>query len=97
MAEYNIVFDKANGVITAKLRRKCGQSGNWETIYSQDVTNAINMIVALGTSKKEEAQNTIDNKHMVQCCKCGAEVAINKEKYHCKKCFNSITDAQHHV
>ena len=45
----------------------------------------------------KEAQNTIDNKHMVQCCKCGVDVKINKEHYHCKKCFNSITDAQHHV
>ena len=58
MMKYDIVFDKTNGVITAKLRGKCSQSGNWETIYSQDVTNAINMI--------KKAQNTIDNTAMLQ-------------------------------
>ena len=77
MAEYNIVFDKANGVITAKLRRKCGQSGNWETIYSQDVTNDINMI--------KEAQNIIDS---LKCEVCGS-TKVNVI-HNCKDCESQI-------
>ena len=37
------------------------------------------------------------NTDMVQCCECEKQVKINKDKYHCKECFNNATYAQHHV
>ena len=41
-------------------------------------------------------QKLVDS-HIVLCYKCGEEVVIDTKKYLCKKCFNGITDAQHHV
>lgn len=41
-----------------------------------------------------ESPKTAPTSAMVPCCVCGESVTINKQKYHCQKCFDKLT-AQH--
>ena len=66
----------------------------------EDDLKSLNTAMCVLHPKYQEAlkriQKLVESKlkspdsHMVQCCKCGEEVEIDKQKYHCKKCFNDI-------